>query len=128
MLRRALLSRIGGPTPAPVDDIQSILAHLRVLLNTRQGDAPCVPRYGVIDFNDIVHGFPGSVPEMLKSIQDSILEHEPRLKNPKVRHVPNDNPLVLRFEISAQLVQARSSQTLRLSTTVRPGGRIDIAG
>jgi len=45
-----------------------------------------------------------------------------------VRHQPEEGSLVLRFEIAAQLAQAKGTRTLRLATTVLPGGRIDIAG
>jgi len=128
MARRALLSRIGGQDAARVDEVQSILAHLKVLLNTRQGDSPCVPGYGIVDFADMVHGFPASVPQLVKSIRSTIIEFEPRLKNVTVRHQPDEVSLVLRFEIAAQLAQAKGTRMLRLATTVLPGGRIDIAG
>lgn len=128
MTRRGLLSRIGEPTLGPVSEAQAVLAHLRVLLNTRQGDAPSVPLYGVIDFNDIVHGIPTNVPQIVDSIRNTIVEHEPRLTNVKVCHVPDDGPVVLRFEISAELSHGRSSRTLRFNTTVQPGGRIDVSG
>jgi type VI secretion system protein len=128
MARRALLSRIGEADAAPVDQVQSILSHLKVLLNTRQGDSPCVPGYGIVDFADMVHGFPASVPQLVKSIRSTIIEFEPRLKNVTVRHQPDEGSLVLRFEIAAQLAQAKGTRMLRLATTVLPGGRIDIAG
>jgi len=128
MAGRALLSRIGGGEGVPRDELQAILAHLKALLNTRQGDSACVPGYGVIDFADIVHGFPGAVQQLGKCIRATILEFEPRLKNVTVRHLPEENPLVLRFEISAQLATPRASRSLRLSTTVLPGGRVDVAG
>ncbi|MFL5291328.1 MAG: type VI secretion system baseplate subunit TssE [Myxococcales bacterium] len=128
MARRALLSRIGGQSGAPVDEVQSILSHLEALLNTRQGDSPCVPRYGILDFADMVHGFPASIPHLLKSIRSTIIEFEPRLKNVSVRYQPEEGSLVLRFEIAAQLAQAKGTRTLRLATTVLPGGRIDITG
>ena len=57
----------------------------------------------------------------------TLLEHEPRLKAVAVRHVPADGELVLRFGIVAQLA-SRGGKTLRLSTTVRPGGRVDVSG
>jgi len=125
---RALLSRVGGRDGAPVDELHSILAHLQALLNTRQGESPCAPGYGVIDFADMVHGFPSTVQQLIKCIRATILEFEPRLKNVSVRQVPEENPLILRFEITAQLAQTKGSRTLRLSTTVRPGGRVDVSG
>jgi type VI secretion system protein len=101
---------------------------LKVLLNTRQGDSPCVPGYGIVDFADMVHGFPASVPQLVKSIRSTIIEFEPRLKNVTVRHQPDEVSLVLRFEIAAQLAQAKGTRMLKLATTMLPGGRIDIAG
>jgi type VI secretion system protein len=126
--RRALLSRIGGQDPAPVDEVRSILAHLQQLLNTRQGDAPVAPGYGVIDFADLVHGFPGAIQQLARAIRSTILEFEPRLRNVAVRHVPDEDGLTLRFEIAAQLARGPTPKTLRLATTVKPGGQIEISG
>ncbi len=127
MSGRGLLSRIAS-SGEPTDEVRSIVEHLRVLLNTREGEAPCVPRYGVVDFSDVVHAIPGTIPTLLKSIKATIAEHEPRLRNVNVRHLAEDGALVLRFEISAQLADARTPRTLRFATTIRPGGRFDVAG
>jgi type VI secretion system protein len=121
------LSRISSGNPSLPDEERSILGHLQSLLNTRQGDAPCVPGYGVIDFADVVHGFPGTILQLSKSIRATILEFEPRLKNVMVRHVPDETLLTLRFEISAQLARAKGNRMLRVNTTVRAGGRVDVA-
>jgi type VI secretion system protein len=121
---RGLLSRIASGAAAP-DEAESIIEHLRALLNTRQGEAPCCPSYGVVDFTDVVHGIPTSLQVLVKSIRATILEHEPRLKNVTVRPLPLEGELALRFEISAQLADQKG-RTLKLSTTVRPGGRYDV--
>jgi type VI secretion system protein len=121
---RGLLSRIASGA-APLDETEAIVEHLRVLLNTRQGEAICAPTYGVVDFTDVVHSFPSSMQVLVKSIRATILEHEPRLKNVNVRPVTGESDLVLRFEISAQLVNQKG-KTLRFATTVRPGGRYDL--
>jgi type VI secretion system protein len=121
---RGILSRIAGDDGA--DEVEAIVEHLRVLLNTRQGEAPSAPSFGVLDFSDMVHAFPGAVQQLVRSIRATILEFEPRLRNVNVRHVTNDGELLLRFEISAQLADQRSARTLRFATTVRPGGRFDV--
>jgi type VI secretion system protein len=128
MARRALLSRLAGRDTNPVDAVQSIGAHLRVLLNTRRGDSATAPDFGILDFNDVVHEFPGGVQQLAKSIRATILQYEPRLKSVSVRHVPDESPLTLRFEISGQLAEGRSARTVRFATTVKPGGRVDVAG
>ena len=125
MSGRALLSRIAGGGPA--DDTESMVAHVRALLNTRLGDAPCAPTFGVADFSDIVHTFPGGIQQLAGSMRATILENEPRIRTVTVRHVPGEDQLVLRFEITAQPA-ARGAKSLRIATTVRPGGRIDVAG
>jgi type VI secretion system protein len=124
---RALLSRMSGAA-GPADEVEAIVAHLRVLLNTRQGEAPSAPDYGIVDFSDMVHVFPGAVQDLARSIRATILQYEPRLKNVTVRHLPEAESLSLRFDISAQLAGGRSAKVLHLATTVRPGGRVDVSG
>lgn len=125
MAGRGLLSRIAGERGS-ADEVESIVEHLRVLLNTRQGEVIAAPTFGVVEFSDVVHAMPGAVPSLVKSIRATILEFEPRLRNVSVRHVSEDGDLLLRFEISAQLANQRSGRTLRFATTVRPGGRFDV--
>lgn len=127
MSGRGLLSRIAS-SGEPTDEVSSIVEHLRVLLNTREGEAPCALSFGVVDFSDVVHAMPGTIPTLVRSIKATIGEYEPRLKNVSVRHVSEDGALVLRFEISAQLADSKTARTLRFATTVRPGGRFDVAG
>lgn len=128
MSSRALLSRFAGRDSTPVDPTESVIEHLRVLLNTRRGDSVTAPDFGILDFADVVHEFPGGIQQLAKSIRATIAQYEPRLRSVGVRHVPDENPLSLRFEISAQLSVGRSARTLRFATTVRPGGRVDVSG
>ena len=67
--------------PAVFDDLDSIIEHLRGLLNTRQGEAPAVPDFGVVDFTDLVHNFPEAIQTLQRCIRTTILQYEPRLKN-----------------------------------------------
>lgn len=128
MATRGLLDRLRAGGSEPPDDVASIIEHLRVLLNTRKGEAVTVPGFGLVDFSDLVHTFPASVTTLQASIRATILEYEPRLKNVTVRSVPDPDPLVLRFEISAQPVQknGRSAGTLRFHTQVSPGGQFRV--
>jgi type VI secretion system protein len=128
MSGRGLLSRLAGDRPGAVDPVRSIAAHLRALLNARHGDAVTVPDYGLLDFTDVVHDVQGGVQKLAKSIRQTVLEYEPRLRHVAVRHVPDENPLSLRFEIMAHVAEGRSTRTLRFATTVRPGGRVDVSG
>lgn len=125
---RALLSRIGARDTRPVDPVESIAAHLRVLLNTRRGDCVTAPDFGILDFADVVHEFPGGIQQLAKSIRSTVLQFEPRLRNVTVRHLPDETLLSLRFEITAQVAEGRTARTLKFATTVKPGGRVDVAG
>jgi type VI secretion system protein len=128
MAGRGLLSRLegGGSHGSSQDDpTESIIDHLRVLLNTRKGEAVTVPGFGIIDFTDLVHAFPAAVQTLQASIRNTILEFEPRLKSVTVRQILDPDPLVLRFEITAQPAQ-RGRGALRFQTQVTPGGQFQV--
>ena len=124
MAGRGLLSRIAGEGPR--NEVESIVEHVRALLNTRVGDAVCAPTLGIPSTADIVHTFPGEKQTLANAIRDTILAHEPRLCEVDVRHVPANGDLLLRFEIFAKRV-GRGATAVRMSTAVRPGGRVDVS-
>jgi type VI secretion system protein len=125
MGRRGLLARIGSRgAPAHDDEVASIIEHLRVLLNARRGQSPTASGFGLPDFTDLAHGFPSSIQTLQRAIRDSVLEYEPRLKSVNVRHVPDEDALVLRFEITARLVN--ENRALKMQTRVSPGGKFDV--
>src|SRR4051794_14474191 len=127
MGRRGLLARIGSRgalSPAADDNVASIIEHLRVLLNARRGQSPTASRFGLPDFTDLAHGFPSSIQTLQRAIRDCVLEFEPRLKSVNVRHIPDDDALVLRFEITARLVD--ENRALKLQTRVSPGGKFHV--
>ncbi len=126
MAGRGLLSRLQAGAATELEATDSITAHLRVLLNTRKGEAVTAPGFGIVDFTDLVHGFPNSIQTLLQSIRATVLEFEPRLKNVTVRHAPSDNPLILRFEITAQLAEKGAKGTLRFQTQMSSGGQIEV--
>ena len=110
----------------PIDEVQSILGNLRVLLNTRTGDAPAAPDFGVMDFCDVVHSMPNAGQYLQRSIRDTISKYEPRLRNVRVRMVPADDQLKLVFEISARLTSDRRRGLVRVRTELSPGGRVQV--
>jgi type VI secretion system protein len=129
MTGRGLLSRIEseqGTSSRDADATSSIAEHLRVLLNTRRGDSATVPGFGGVDFTDLVHSFPYSIQTLQGAIRATILEFEPRLRNVSVRHVPDEDPLMLRFEISAQPADRSARGVLRFRTQMSPGGKIEV--
>jgi type VI secretion system protein len=103
-----------------------IAEHLRVLLNTRLGDSCTVPDFGVLDFTEVVHSLPGSVATLQASIRATLLRYEPRLSNVMVRYVKSDDPLQLRFEITADAHDKKGKGRLQFQTRLHAGGRFDV--
>ncbi len=127
MAVRGLLSRLAAADPSrPLDEAQSIIGNLRVLLNTRVGDSLAAPEFGVIDFVDVVHSFPMAVQAIQRSIRATINDYEPRLRNVRVRPLASDDPLKLVLEISGRLASDRRRGLVRVRTEVTPGGRVKV--
>ena len=136
-LERSLLERIDHPevesirqlTPDTDELSRSILRNLQNLFNTRQGSVLTLADYGSPDFNDLVDQFPDAIMEIRKSILYNVKEYEPRLKNIRVRHIPDeDNPLDLKFEIYGQLNLGKSRASVAFTTIMGDSGRIKIRG
>lgn len=133
----SLLERVKDPRSDAPRSIQhdtqtiadSILRHLRRLLNSRQGEACTAPEFGIPDLTEISHGFPDSIGDMQKAIQASIEKFEPRLGKVRVKHIPSDlHALYLKFEITAQILTANEKAFLQFETLVDHSGRVDVKG
>lgn len=136
-MERSLLERIDHPevesirqlTPDTNELSRSILRNLQNMFNTRQGSVLTVAEYGSPDFNDLVDQFPDAIMEIRKSILYNVKQYEPRLKNIRVRHIPDEeNPLDLKFEISGQLNLGKSRTSVAFTTIMGDSGRIKIRG
>ena len=120
LLRRMAAQRQGAPAP---DEASSIVAHLRLLLNTRRGACRLDPGYGLPDLTDILHGGVESVQQLEQLLCETIERHEPRLHGVTVRaQPPNGGELCLGFEVQARLGVA----VVRLDTRVRRGGQVQL--
>lgn len=136
-MERSLLERIDHPesesirklTPDTDELSRSILRNLQNIFNTRQGSVLTLADYGSPDFNDLVDQFPDAIMEIRKSILYNVKEYEPRLKNIRVRHIPDEeNPLDLKFEIYGQLNLGNSRASVAFTTIMGDSGRIKIRG
>ncbi len=130
-----LFERIADPRSASRTDIgklrDSVILHLKRLLNTRQGSVQTAPDYGMPDLSEFVYSFPESVTKMQNSIASIIEKFEPRLKSVRVNHCPNpDDALIIKLEITAQLVVPGTDQrnSCCFETTIGSSGHIDIDG
>jgi type VI secretion system protein len=121
--RRGLLGRLAGKADRK-DEQASVLAHLQALLNTRTGESFAAPDLGLVDFADVVHGFPASAQVLVQGIRAMILAYEPRLRSVQVRPIASADALALAFEISARFVAGRGQ--LRLRTELTSSGHFEM--
>ncbi|MCE5246443.1 MAG: type VI secretion system baseplate subunit TssE [Candidatus Polarisedimenticolia bacterium] len=127
-LRRPELERERRGADRASEVQASVLAHLRAMLNSRQGNAPAAPDYGVPDLTDLARGYPDSAASLERALQRSIAALEPRLASVEVRLAPpEDGSLTLAFEISARLVVGEGRAAVAFVTRVGPDGRVDVS-
>jgi type VI secretion system protein len=119
-----LLTRVRRPelsSPRHRVDVEqvreAILAHLRQICQTRQGTVLGCPEYGVESISELLHSFPEAIDLMMRSLRNTIVAHEPRLKNVQIRHVPTED-LILRFDIIAQVVLSGLKTPIRFETRI----------
>ena len=135
-MERTLLERIDNPeqggyrlTADPHRTIESVLTHLRKMLNVRQGSVSTLPEYGIPDLNSLLMQYPDAVQALRRIIRDSLEKYEPRLRRVNVRYLPNEeNPLLLRFEIKAHLAMDDQDSPIRFETVVGDNGKVQVRG
>ncbi|MGB9698759.1 MAG: type VI secretion system baseplate subunit TssE [Thermodesulfobacteriota bacterium] len=108
--------------------IDSVLRHLRRILNTKQGNVLIAEDYGVPDFSDFLNALPDSIRDIEKNIRAAIQKYEPRLTGVRVNFIPQeDDPLSLRFQITARLAMDAKTQVF-IETIVDADGQVEIRG
>ncbi len=136
MRERSLLERLRDPEAdegrRASDDLEaleaSILAHLRRMLNSRQGHALAALDYGMPDLSEALRTYPSSISSVEQAIRASIEKYEPRLRDVSVRFVESEHDvLTLSFQIRGRLVRDRNLG-LQVSTRIGPDGGIELVG
>jgi type VI secretion system protein len=129
---RSLLERLAEPRPDAARTTQqnerqiiaSVLEHLAKMLNTRRGNAPVAPDYGIPDIVDLVYSFPDAIRIMEKAIRNTIEKYEPRLTNVRVKHAGSeDDVFCLHFEVTATLV---SGNSVWFETRLESSGEVEV--
>jgi type VI secretion system protein len=110
---------------------QSISRHLTRLLNTRQGSVPIDSKYGLTDMNNIAGSLAmGTSEEICEQIIWQIRQYEPRLQNPVITSIKEENQIVtLKFELSAQIARddkQLSGDIFSMYLRINSAGRIQI--
>ena len=127
----SLLERIGRGVRQGYDQddagaVESVLDHLRRMLNTRQGHVLTAPDYGMPDFTGFVHS-PDARRGVQTAIFDSIRKYEPRLKKVQVNYLESDG-LEIRFEVKGTLQADHRGIPVRYETRMQPSGRVRVSG
>lgn len=108
--------------------IDSVLRHLRRILNTKQGNVLIAEDYGVPDFSDFLNALPDSIRDIERNIRTAIQKYEPRLTGVRVNFIPQEeDPLSLRFQILARLAMDAKTQ-VSIETIVDADGQVEIKG
>lgn len=104
----------------------SVLGNLSAVFNARQGSCLTRPDYGLPDFNDALIKGPESMPVIARAIKAQIDRFEPRLTQVLVRPDPDpDNPLSLRFQISAR-IRGQDGERIGFETTLSDDGFVRV--
>lgn len=132
---RTLLERLARPDVArdrtaredPAEILQSVLANLQRILNSRLGHAPAQPDLGMPAPSDIVRTGPEAAEWIADTLKSCIEKYEPRLADVRVAPVEReDQGLTLHFQVNARLDAARDPLPVSFDTTVDPAGRIRV--
>ena len=126
-LRRWEKEPLGRGREDPRKVIDSVIAHLRRLLNTRQGSVPIAPDYGIPDFMHVLQGGPEASLDMESALRAVIEAYEPRLAGVRVTYMAVDDVgSPLRFNIQAKL--RMDAKPILLETSMGPDGHIQVSG
>jgi len=118
------LSRRGVEDPQRISD--SVLEHLRRILNTRQGCVPIADDYGVPEFTEYLHLGAEVYKELEKVLRTTIPKCEPRLKGVRVSFIPEEEDrlaLRLQFQVVAKLASNPRLQ-VQFETSIDGNGQI----
>lgn len=81
----------------------AILANLRLILETRHGEALAAPTLGTLDLADLVHGDRAAARILESNLRATILRHEPRLDRVDIAVASDHREPTLALTIRAHL-------------------------
>lgn len=113
----------------PARVIDSVIAHLGQILNTRRGNVPIASDYGIPDYTELLHHYPESLREFERAIRQTILHYEPRLKAIRVNFIPHEeDPFSVRFQINAKLTTSSGTTAVLFESLLDTDGRFSVRG
>lgn len=123
---RSALNPDEGPPRSLYDAVRT---QIFLLLNTRQGAVPHLPRYGLPDLNAIYKGYPESLHSLGKQIASVISEYEPRLINGTVElQTAGDKMFEAVFLIKGYLEdEGKGREKVVFKVTIGQNGKVNMA-
>jgi type VI secretion system protein len=110
--------------------VDSILEHLRNILNTRQGNVLIAANYGMPDLTNFPgENFSTAVSELERILKTTIERYEPRLINVRMRYNPEvSDTLTLRFSLSAEIIATytEQQQAVFFETVITSDGIVEV--
>jgi type VI secretion system protein len=102
----------------------SLTRHLTDMLNTRRGNVPIAPDYGIADFTDLGSSFTEeSINDLKAELESVIMRYEPRLSDVHVHYSPRpDLPLAAVFSLEATIRTENGTSPLRFETILDATG------
>lgn len=120
-------SAAGEPDEAAVMD--SVLANLQIILNSRQGCCETRDDFGLTDFNSVSENFRNSIVLVARDVERQIRHFEPRLRNVFVRAIEDKTrPLDLVFHIDAELNHKDRIVRVAIDSVLGTDGQIRLNG
>ncbi len=109
--------------------LNSVLHHVQMMLNTKQGAVPIAPDYGVPDFTDIAGSYASdAVQEMERGLTAVIAKYETRLRDARVEfESQQEDVLSLKFRIMGKLVLENGELPVVFESVVQSDGKITVS-
>lgn len=109
--------------------VDSVIAHLKRVLNTRQGSVPIDPAFGVPDFTNLAGSFvSGETTQIMDDITRMVSYYEPRLKSPQLTIAENSNDILsLSFMLDGIITVDGHEMPVHLTTQVSSDGYVTLS-
>lgn len=96
----------GESIPTYGGKVESIKSHLAILLNTRRGNLPHLPDYGLPDSSQVSMKDRIAISKFGKDIEETVKKYEPRLANVRVKPMDHEPESITDFKLGF-LLEAR---------------------
>lgn len=123
---RSALNPDEGPPRTLYDAVRT---QIFLMLNTRQGSVPHLPRYGLPDLNAIYKGYPESLHSLGTEIANLLSEFEPRLLDGTVElQTAGEKMFEAVFQIKGYLDdESKQREKVVFTVTIGQNGKVNMA-